>query len=597
MRALKPRPLFFRIFVSVSAVVVVFQAFLTVYMARNFNAAYLKDTLERTRLLMNSAVERLENAFLSMTTTAYSLIYCDTAQDFMALTSRNTDAEVMQVQEAMYSLFSAAQSQKPAGVDYILSGLGNRFGSYSTVKSSGIHTGCFDFQTESWYQEFAAQGDSFSQAYFNVLVPDYPSPDLPEEPVNLLIFRGNALHNTRKINGYLIMIFTDRLFEDLLNNLDGFARDIVIVDGEGNSLYERLTTMDRAGLLSMAQEEPRDIRRSEDGTASFVPMSISIEDMGWRLYCAVDVTTAQAALRSSNITWAVVSCVLLILLLALIYLLCRRVTLPLKRVAHGMVRVKAGDYRVQLPEVGSDEIGMLTISFNEMARRLDEAHTALLRYQRIQQSTAFYALQQQVNPHMLFNTLDMIIGMATRKDFEAIVSACSCLAAMFRYSLSRDLTVPLGQELKHIKNYLEILSLRSAGRIQGEFALSDREAGVPIPKLSLQPFVENSVKHAFDRKESDCKISIRVERKRDFLTATIRDNGCGFPEKVLSELKDAIRAPFSDEVPDQHIGILNVCRRMSQIYGEDFSIGLRNLPEGGAEVTLRFPPDFPKNVI
>lgn len=591
-------PLYMRIFLSVSVVVILAQSFLTVYLSIHLQTQYLQDTIEKSKSMADSASRQIQSAYNQLIASAYSLIYSDINQDLMFISEHASETKRMELESALKSLLTVMNSQKSTGVDFVLMSSGRFSGVYSTVINTGLKlfsTATLDYTDEEWFQDFQSNSSQTSCFYPNVSYRPYSF--LTSSPMHVRIFRINPLHDTSKTIGYLTVIITGDFFQELLSGLSNMASDILLLDANGECLYESLSTMDSDTLCSQAQRNPQNVYSLNETGSHYIPMEVFVGDEGWTLYCAADVSQTYASLQHTYSMWILISLALLLCLLLLIYHLCRRLTLPLKRVVDGMSKVKEGEYNIHLAEQGNDEVSALTTAFNSMAHQLDEAHRNLRKYQMLQQSTAFYALQQQVNPHMLFNTLDMIIGMATQQDYAPIISTCSCLASMFRYSLSRDLTVPLGEELNHIRNYIDILTLRNGGRIRGMIDCPKEEADTLIPKLSLQPFVENSVKYAFEQKTDDCLITVQVERFQDFLTVTIYDNGSGFAPNILQELKRAVRAPFSDDVSGRHIGILNVCKRMNLIYGEHFSIELDNAAGGGAVIRLKFLPDFPKTVI
>lgn len=515
-------PLYMRIFLSVSVAVILAQSFLTVYLSGHLQAQYLQDTIEKSKSIANSASRQIQTAYNRVIASAYSLIYSDINQNLMSINERASETKRMELESALKSLLTVMNSQKSTGMDFVLMSSGSYSGVYSTVISTRLKlfsTASLDYTGEEWFLDFQSNPAKTNCFYPNVSYRPYSF--LTSSPMHVRIFRINPLHDTSKTIGYLTVIITGDFFRELLSGLSGVASDILLLDADGEHLYESLSTMDSDTLCSQARWNPRSVYRLNGTESYYIPMAISIGVEGWTLYCAVDVSQTYANLHHTYSMWLLISLVLLLFLLLLIYHLCRRLTLPLKRVVDGMSKVKEGEYSIHLDEQGNDEVGALTAAFNSMAHQLDEAHSNLRKYQMLQQSTAFYALQQQVNPHMLFNTLDMIIGMATQEDYAPIISTCSCLASMFRYSLSRDLAVPLGEELNHIRNYIEILTLRSRGRIRGVIDCPEDESDTLIPKLSLQPFVENSVKYAFEQKTDDCLITVRVERCQDFLTVTL----------------------------------------------------------------------------
>lgn len=592
MKYIRINKLYMRIFIVTGSIALLFQFLFTMFFSAFFAENYKRQSLLLTRNVLTSTVQSLESTMNRLELTVYSLGYCDLMQEALNLTARDSSYDILRAQADANSLMFIMQMLNPTHVEFIVFSNGAVPGIYSTINSSYTDKS-YDFANSDWFCDFISDPDNKKAFYPNVSMSGYIKQSY--DTVNIMAFRLNNVYS-RATNGYVFLQFDELSFAEWMGDVRNIADNILIVDQYGETLYDTLSFVDKDTLCDEAQYESGSIHTAANGV-SYLPLYSTSSELGWTIYCTVDATSMTTGLRRLQVMFYLLYAISSICLLSAVYWACKHITRPLALMARSMEAVHGRNFSQRLPVHGHDEIASLTTAFNGMMQQLEDANRRVKEYRLLQQSTAFYALQQQINPHFLYNTLDMIIGMATQCDMEQIISACSCLGSMFRYNLARELTVPLGSELKHIQNYIRIMSMRSRGRIQIVLNVPQSEHQTMIPKLTLQPFIENSVKYSFDDMASECVIELNVERKAELLTVSIADNGAGFSNRILDELGSVVQHPESADVDARHIGILNVCRRLHLIYGEGFSMELKNRPTGGALVTLSFPPDYPKTVI
>ena len=592
MKQFRINSLYMRIFIVAGSIALIFQFLFTMFFSVFFATNYKRQSLLLTRNVLISTMQSIESTINRLEMTAYSLGYCDIMQEALNLTTRDSSYDILKAQTDARSLMFIVQMLNSTHVEFTIFSNGPISGTYSTINSSYTDKS-YDFSQTEWFSDFISDPDNIKAFYPNVSISGYVRQSY--DIVHIMAFRLNNVYS-RIPNGYVFLQFDQLSFAEWLGDMSNIADNILIVAQNGETLYDSLNFVDKDTLCFEAQNQSGEIHTADNGS-SYLPLCTTSRELGWKVYCTVDATSMTSGLQSLNCLVYLLYAISSICLLSAVYWACRRITRPLANMAHSMEEVRGRNFSQRLPVRGHDEIATLTIAFNGMMQQLDDANRSVKEYRQLQQSTAFYALQQQVNPHFLYNTLDMMIGMATQGDTKQIIAACSCLGSMFRYNLARELTVPLGNELKHIQNYICILAMRSRGRIQIRLNVPAEENQTMIPKLTLQPFIENSVKYGFDAMMSDCLIELSVQRQQEMLTVSIADNGAGFPDKVINELGQAVRHPESADVDARHIGILNVCRRLHLIYGDGFSMELSNRTTGGALVTLCFPPESPRTII
>ena len=207
--------------------------------------------------------------------------------------------------------------------------------------------------------------------------------------------------------------------------------------------------------------------------------------------------------------------------------------------------------------------------------------------------TELQYLNLQIKPHFFLNSLNIIYNLALTQNYREILEMSRCLMDYFRYTFrSSDSLVCISEELKHVKNYLHIQELRYDSNFDTVMETDEAALEGKIPVLFLQTFVENTIKHAYSKMQN-MRISITIQRvvlDKNFLKIEISDNGCGFSEEQIKELNTPLSAgPY----PSEHIGILNVRRRLSYLYGSEAQLIFSNTEEyGGAKIAALLPFDI-----
>ena len=278
-----------------------------------------------------------------------------------------------------------------------------------------------------------------------------------------------------------------------------------------------------------------------------------------------------ANLHSMRIFVLYVFCASLLLFLVLT-VFARSILRPLMELSRAAAEIGAGRYDAPpLPVCGQDELGTTAQSFNlmqsqirttiqalehqsEMEKHLRETEQQAAQMQRALQEGRFAQLQSQINPHFLFNTLSTIAALAREEGAPLSEDLILRLSSFFRYSLESDeRTVTLGREIQLLRDYMELQETRYAGRIKMEILSPDPSLETcTVPKLILQPLVENAILHGLKQRTQDGHIRVRVRRgRRGGICVTVTDNGCGFDPKHRPRQKE-----------HRSVGLQNIAERM-----------------------------------
>lgn len=286
---------------------------------------------------------------------------------------------------------------------------------------------------------------------------------------------------------------------------------------------------------------------------------------GWTLYDFYSVKEYNQA-AVTRVTFEILTmAAVVIFVLYLMYFVTTPILNQVSGLMECMNRVEQGDFTVQARGGGSmpKEVARIVDGFNTMVRRLGELMEQVRRSTVEQKNAELSAMEAQIDPHFLYNTLDTINWKAIEKEEYEISGMLGALADILRYSIRNPGdTVSIGQELYWLSQYTTLQKERLERPLEVSVDVPDKIKEYRIHKLLLQPFVENAIKHGMDKTEGTCLLEIRMRLTDGQIYITIRDNGSGIPKEVLDQLND------KDSNPGDHIGIANVRKRL-QLYYED----------------------------
>ena len=277
----------------------------------------------------------------------------------------------------------------------------------------------------------------------------------------------------------------------------------------------------------------------------------------------------------------------------LLILFSHRTFRPLGELITAMQKVKAGDYSVQVQTYSRDEFEYLGQTFNDMAQSIHDLIQKVYTAKLMQRDAQLKVLQQQINPHFLYNTFETMRGVALCENNENLADVIKNISEFMRYNMyGSDGTSSLETELRHVTNYISIMDFRFDNKIRLCTDLSPRLLRQSIPKFTLQPIVENAVLHGFRQKRSDCviRISGRIEGLDAWLE--IADNGSGIDAQTLSKINAGLdRTYLADGSETGHvsIGILNVNSRLRLNYGDRYGVRLNSCEGEGTVAVIHFP--------
>lgn len=290
----------------------------------------------------------------------------------------------------------------------------------------------------------------------------------------------------------------------------------------------------------------------------------------------------------------VLAAVVLNSIVSILYAL--RITKPINILCNTMKEVEKGNFSVKIPETnGTDEMSVLNKNFNYMTSKIKDMIQFQYELEIRNREAQLMVLQSQINPHFLYNTLQTIGGMAILNNDYDISIMCKALSDIFRYSIQNDKKeTTLDNELFHISNYLYIQKIRYDDCIDVNINISEDLKTCLVPRIILQPIIENSILHGIEKIQMDREIiDINIEKHHNNLLIIIEDNGPGIDETKLKSVTRHIgRQPMevsSGLTQRPSIGLRNVNARIKIFYGEQYGIEIFNKDTKGVKVVMTLP--------
>jgi two-component system sensor histidine kinase YesM len=262
-----------------------------------------------------------------------------------------------------------------------------------------------------------------------------------------------------------------------------------------------------------------------------------------------------------------------------------RISRPVKTLEASMKKVEKGNFDIKVNIENSNEIGELSKTFNIMIEKIKELMLQNNKEQELKRKNELKALQAQINPHFLYNTLDSIVWMAESKKSEEVVLMTSALAKLFRTSISKgEEVISINNEIEHIKNYLIIQKIRYKNKLDFEIDVDDEILHNKVLKIILQPLVENSIYHGIKNKDGIGIITIKGRRIQDKILLQVIDNGTGMtPAEIDKVFNKKGRQSGSG------IGVYNVNQRIKLYYGDEYGLGYESEIDKGTIVSVWLP--------
>lgn len=310
------------------------------------------------------------------------------------------------------------------------------------------------------------------------------------------------------------------------------------------------------------------------------------DSLGWLLVDLVPINTILEPINQSrNLFYTALIALLLISILATLWLY-KHIQQPISHLLRGVKRVRQGNYNVRVPENAHYEFQILSVSFNQMTEEIQNLVEKVYAEQIHAREIRLKQLQSQINPHFLYNCLYFIKNMTVLDEKKAVIAMVVNLGKYYRYATrTEEQQVELHEEIELLESYLKIQTLRMK-RLHYSISIPEEMREIVLPRLLIQPLVENAIVHGLEPCLEDGMLEIAGEQDEYEYRIHVKDNGIGMTEKQAESLRASLDQTHQ---PERGYGIWNVQQRLKLHYGAEAGLSVFALPEQGVEIIMKWP--------
>jgi two-component system, sensor histidine kinase YesM len=442
-----------------------------------------------------------------------------------------------------------------------------------------------DYKKQEWYQNaFQGKGNT-------VISPSHVQ-NLFYKEFRWVVSLSSEIYTPDKTPlGILLVDLNFNIIEDLCKNIhQGKSGYIFIVDESGRIIYHPeqqliynnlkmemidkvITTSDGSFVIN-------------DGGIKKIYTIKSLQDPRWKI---VGVTYLNELIENKDriqLYYVILGVISVFIIVIISIFISRKISKPIKDLRSSIKEVENGNFDININVQSTNEIGELEKDFKIMIFKIKDLMKQILKEQDQKRIIELKALQDQINPHFLYNTLDSIIWLAANKKNKAVLDMTSALSKLFRIGISRgDQIITIENEIEHITSYLTIQKMRYKDKFDYSITVSPDIMQMKTVKLILQPIVENAIYHGIKNKKGKGHIGITGEKKEDEIVFLVMDDGVGMTKEKI----DRLFLPKKTDSNPSGIGINNVNDRIRLYFGSKYGIGCTSSVDKGTVIEIHLP--------
>lgn len=347
--------------------------------------------------------------------------------------------------------------------------------------------------------------------------------------------------------------------------------------GVDDGIYQVISEQIQAGdQASIENESKQELFQAEQRKYNLTAYSLMPESI---------LQQNQRALTLNLVTIAVV---MVIVSAAILFIISTSITKPLDMLMRTIKRIAGGEMELRANVTKEDEIGELGRNFNVMLDQVEELKEKENQANLLLAQAQYKALQAQINPHFLYNTLDTMSSIAEVKECPEVSMLSQSLSNIFRYSLNmKDAFSTVAKEIVHLKNYCYVMDVRMQDHVQYYYDIDSESLQARVPRISIQPLVENALNHGLRNKRGEKKIRIEAKVEGGLLEICVEDNGVGMDAEKMNESLKHSNLDYVER--GNSIGIHNINARLKILYGEEYGLHIESVIGEGTRVKMVIP--------
>ena len=534
-------------------------------------------TVENSRQLLNQTTINLEDYLRNMRRISDAMYYT---------VIKNTDIGSESLEDSMNLLYEANKDKLVSVACYTNDGKLTEASPIATEKP-GV-----DVKSQKWFQDAAGELENFhfSTPHVQNLFDD------PSYRYYWVVSLSRTVELTRNGNSMLGVLLVDMNYssiEQLLEkaNTDTSGEYVYLMAPDGEIIYHPKQNLIHMGLYEennteAAGYEDTTVKENFHGEKRLITVK-TISYTGWKLVSVVPMKSFSMGMTGMRNLVVLLVALTVLAVVILNQMVSARISKPLRRLNDSVKEWEAGNMNPDIYIGGSMEVEHLGKTLRSTVAQIRQLMDDIVVEQEEKRKSELDALQSQINPHFLYNTLDSIVWMITGERYDDAVFMITQLASLFRISLSKGKTViKIEDEIKHARNYMNIQKIRYKNSFEVDFQIEEDILDGCIVKLVLQPLLENAIYYGMEFMDGEGEIHVRGYRKDKDVYLEVEDNGLGMPEEEAAELLNG------KERPHKHgsgVGLVNVHSRLKLRFGEAYGLVIHSCPDEGMMVQIHIP--------
>lgn len=388
--------------------------------------------------------------------------------------------------------------------------------------------------------------------------------------------------NTQKPIGVMVINISESYIESTLFNGDSLLQNIILLDENGNSIIsanlpENNKLIDEFKQVNGNSNSPI---MQKIGSKEYI-IANAKNQYSWKII-SINLFN-ELSKQNQNYGMVILIAVFIngLLLIVGLLFISLIITKPIKKLEESMIEVESGKFKEVNVRTGNDEIGKLKDIYNMMIRQIQKLFVNIIDEQNRKRKAELDLLQSQIKPHFLYNSLDAISFLVMSNENEEALKSVKALGQFYRQYLNKgNEETTIKDELDMIKNYLYIQKIRLCDKFSVETEIDERVLGYKIPHLTLQPIVENAIKHGIKGKPGNGKILIRAEYFSNLILLTVEDDGIGMDRSMVEGLKSGIYTG---------VGLKATIERLNIYYNSNNLLKIESEKGKGTKVIITIP--------
>lgn len=548
-------------------IITVFEVIITsynIYIFKEQSYDYCQDIVEDNIISIDN--------YFSQIITMIKIVASD--KDIVNAVEYRNNTEDIDYKVELYNQWKVSDTMKKLDVLESISNASIIGNDYSVLYSYGdAQRRGFNFGNQKWFLEkIDAMSGIF--AFTNFHTSEYLLNDTKEKTISIITpIRNNSDFMTKK-KSYLLCDFD---ISPVLNSDRYLSSTQVAIFDKNNPVY-----FTGADLLSKGQMDQLHeninlgittfvLNKKEKNDITYIVVNKKSEVTGWSIVGLKSLEQVSDIKNTISIFVIIIGMVSLIAIILSAILISRSILHPLNNLIHKFNLISKGKFDVEFEKSNLEEVNTLTTTADKMVKNIIKLDNEILEEHKLLSEAQLKALQHQINPHFLNNTLQSIKALAVLEDTKGISKMITLLGKILYYSIYDPYSkVSLYEEIKYVINYMKIQNIRFNDMFTYSIDIDDDLKDVQVLKLIIQPIVENTIEHGFTR-DGKGHIMINVLKDNDDVYIIIKDNGKGIKEEKLNEINQSLRDNISYTCSSS-IGLLNVNARIKSVYGEDYGI-------------------------